>query len=171
MIGCSALVIVVAGLVMTALVQVWPLRRLRFLLDSFAILPEWRFFAQASTLGADDLARDTHLIVRDRDAAGRIGGWQPVLSDATRRWHHAIWNPQARVTIVILTLGEDLARVCRQGMMAEIQQSLRYLMVLRCALEAPHDREVRNRQFAIVHTTGRQARTIGVDFVSAWHRW
>lgn len=175
MIGYAVMGVVVAGLAATVWVQVRPAPRLRFLLDSLAILPEWRFFAQASTRGAIDLARDTHLVVRDRNAGGRIGGWQPVLSHAERRWHQAIWNPRARVTLVILTLGEDLARLHAQGRIVEVQQSLRYLTVLRHALEAPRG-AAEARQFALVHTIGRHAavgrtRPIAVDFVSDWHRW
>jgi len=41
---------------------------------ALALVPEWRFYAQASLSGAADFARDTHVVVRDRLADGSIGG-------------------------------------------------------------------------------------------------
>lgn len=172
MLGMTVLALTGVGLLVTAGAQIRPVPRLRFLLDTLAIVPEWRFFAQASTMAAADLACDTHLVVRDRDAAGRVGGWRAALWYGERRLHHALWNPQRRVTIVILTLGETLAEAWSRAPDREVQQSIRYLVLLRRALEVPRDRgDAVDRQFAIVRTIGRAEREIAIDFVSAWHRW
>ena len=182
--GMVALAVVVVALAMTALAQVRPLRRGRALYDLLAILPEWRFYAQASLRTATDLARDTHLVVRDRDAAGGVGGWRPVLWHAERRLRHSLWNPALRVDVAILSAGEDLAeanetdtsmggrrteKTGRAG--TNVQQSIRYLVLLRRILESPPAPDLPvDRQFAIVHTIGRGARTMSIDFLSAWHR-
>lgn len=182
--GMVALVVVVVGLAMTALAQVRPLHRGRALCDLLAIIPEWRFYAQASLRTATDLGRDTHLVVRDRDAASGVGGWRPVLWHAERRLRHSLWNPALRVDVAILSAGEDLAEAneiaavigdrrtgvaCRAG--TNVQQSIRYLVLLRHVLEVPPTPVASvDRQFAIVHTIGRGARTMSIDFLSAWHR-
>lgn len=170
--GIAAMALVMSGLVATAIVQVRPLRRGRTLLDMLAILPEWRFYAQASIVGANDLARDTHLVARDRDAAGRIGGWRTVLGHADRRLADALWNPVLRTDDPILSFGEDLAFACARGMPAETLQSRPYLVLLRRVLDGPApDEGAIARQFAIVHTGGRRGRTLRIAFASAWHPW
>lgn len=171
-IGPVVLAMAIAGLAATAIAQIRPMRRLRMLLDSFALVPEWRFFAQASLTRAADYAEDTHLVVRDCDTAGLPGGWQPVLCYPDRRIAHALWNPQARVDTVILTLAEMLAHDCAGGAGPGVQTSMRYLILLRRALEAPRaGPATARRQFAIIQTTGRGARTLAITFLSAWHQW
>ena len=170
MIGIALLVAVIIGLAVTIRAQIRPMRRLRTVLDAFAIVPEWRFYAQASIKTTVDLARDPHLIVRDRDAAGRIGGWNVGLCHAERRMHHAWWNPHARVNDVVLGYAMDLAHA-RVGD-RYLQQSIRYIAVLRCILQLPRgSADSVDRQFAVVHTIGRGQRTIAIDVVSGWHRW
>ncbi len=169
MISALALAFAGIGLVLTAWVQVRPLRRHRMLVDTLAILPEWRFYAQASMGTAEHFARDTHILMRIRDAEGRIGGWTPVLWSRDRRLIDALWNPRGRVDAVILSLAEDLAVAHGGTPGAEVQQSVPYLVVLRCVMAAPSpDRG--DRQFAIAHAIGRGDRAWSVDFVSAWHR-
>lgn len=172
MIGAFALALAAVGLVLTAYAQWRPLARHRFGLDLLAFVPEWRFYAQASLEGATDLARDTHIVVRDRAADGSVGGWTPVLWPVERRLGHALWNGATRIDQSILSLAEDLAL----GSYGEqVQQSVAYLVVLRRALSAPHPSAPHPsaiaRQFAIVHAIGRGDRTLSLDFVSAWHRW
>lgn len=170
MIGISVLVLVVLGLAVTARVQVRPLRRHRALLDSLAVFPEWRFYAQASIAAAGDLARDTHIVARDRTAAGRIGGWTPVLWPVERGLRHALWNPAGQVDTLLLSIAEDLALGHRGTPGPDVQQSIGYLAVLRRVLEAPRDPDAADRQFAIVHAIGRGERRLSIDFLSAWHR-
>lgn len=167
MIGIAALVLVAAALAVTAWAQARPLGRYRSALDTLALVPEWRFYAQASMISAEDLARDTHLVVRDRDADGRVGDWVPLLWPVDRRLVHAIWNPRLRVDALQLSLAEDLAQG-RGG--AEVQQSIPYLATLRRALAAPRE-DAAARQFAVVHAFGRETRRVSLDFVSDWHRW
>lgn len=168
MIGAVALLLVAAGLVLTARAQVRPLRYHRLALDTLALVPEWRFYAQASMTTAADFARDTHLVVRDRDADGTIGGWTPALWPVERRLGHAVWNPRMRVDQLILSLAEDLAH---DASGAGVQQSVGYLAVLRRALAAPRGDDVAARQFGIVHAIGRGERALSLDFVSDWHCW
>lgn len=169
MIGPVVLALAAIGLLATAVAQVRPLRRYRFALDALALVPEWRFYAQASLAGAADLARDTHIVVRDRLADGHVGGWTPVLWPAERRLGHALWNPRLRVDALTLSIAEDLAHKLAG---AEVQQSVGYLVVLRRALAAPPATAggaAVARQFAIVHVSGRGERALSLDFVSGWH--
>lgn len=168
MIGAVALLLAAAGLVLTARAQVRPLRYHRRALDTLALVPEWRFYAQASMTTTAEFARDPHLVVRDRDADGTIGGWTPVLWPVERRLGHAVWNPRMRVDALILSIAEDLAH----GIAGEqVQQSVGYLVVLRRALAAPRGDDVAARQFGIVHAIGRGTRVLSLDFVSDWHCW
>ena len=169
MIGVVALALAGIGLVMTVWVQVRPLRRHRMLVDTLAILPEWRFYAQASLDTAEHFARDTHILMRIRDAEGHIGGWTPVLWPRDRRWIDALWNPRGRVDAEILSLAEDMAAAHGDAPGAEVQQSIPYLVVLRCVMAAPSPHPG-DRQFAVAHAIGRSDRRWSVDFVSAWHR-
>lgn len=170
MIGAVALALAGVGLVLTAWVQVRPLRRHRMLIDTLSILPEWRFYAQASLAAADDFARDTHILMRIRDADGRIGGWTPVLWPRERRWIDALWNPRGRVDAVILSLAEDMANAHRGAPAPDVQQSIPYLVVLRRVMAEPVANPAGDRQFAVAHAIGRGNRRWSVDFVSAWHR-
>ena len=171
LVGGGALTIVVALLAMTAGAQIRPLSRHRRLLDMVALVPEWRFYAQASIGSAADYARDTHLVVRDRDKVGQVGGWRPVLWREERRFHHAFWNPRRRRDDLIFSMADDLAGASAINPGEYVQQSIRYLILLRFCLETPMDLDaVEARQFAIVHTMGRGSRDISVDFLSAWHR-
>lgn len=165
MIGTLALVLAVVGLALTACVQIRPLKRHRAAFDALALLPEWRFYAQATLQSGADLARDTHIVVRDRDSAGRICGWTPVLWPVERRLGHALWNPRMRVDTVILSIAEDIVTG------PHVQQSIGYLVVLRRALAPPRGGGAVQRQFAVVHAVGRGTRALSIDFVSAWHSW
>lgn len=167
MIGIVALVLVALALAVTARAQIRPLGRHRAALDMLALVPEWRFYAQASIASGDHFARDTHIVARDRDVSGRVGDWAPVLWPVDRRLGHAIWNPRLRVDTMILSLAEDLAQA---GPGAEVQQSIPYLATLRRALAAPRG-DAAERQFAVVHAVGRGTRRVSLDFVSDWHRW
>lgn len=167
MIGGAVLVLVAAALAVTAGAQGRPLARHRVAFDTLALVPEWRFYSQASMTSAEDLARDTHLVARDRDGRGRVGDWTPVLWPADRRLVHALWNPRLRVDALILSFAEDLAYYATG---AEVQQSIPYLVALRCALAAPRGDAIA-RQFAVVHAIGRGTRRVSLDFVSDWHRW
>ncbi|KQN21209.1 hypothetical protein ASE86_14640 [Sphingomonas sp. Leaf33] len=170
MVGSVALVIVALGLAMTAWVQVRPLRRHRMLLDTLAILPEWRFYAQASLGTAEDFARDVHVLMRTRDAGDRVGGWTPVLWPPERRLTDAVWNARGRIDAMILSLAEDMAQQHRGAPGADVQQSIPYLVVLRRVMaEATPGPDVA-RQFAVAHAIGRGERRWSVEFVSAWHR-
>lgn len=166
MIGLLALALVLAGLALTVLAQVRPGRR--HALDMLALVPEWRFYAQASLTTSTDFARDTQLVVRDRDAAGVVGGWTPVLWPGERRLVHVVWHPWMRVEQLILSFAEDLARAAGAE---HVQQSVGYLVVLRRALAAPRADAAAARQFAVVHAIGRGTRTLSIDFLSGWHRW
>lgn len=172
MIGLAVLIVVCGGLATTVWVQFQPFHRGRTLLNLAAIVPEWRFFAQASITAASDLERDVHLVVRDRFENGRVGGWQPVLHHAERRLSHAIWNPRMRDDELILSMAEDLSIASLKYPDPLVRSSRHYLVLLRRSLEAP--REQTNtvaRQFAVVYTTGRQQRALSIGFISDWHRW
>ncbi len=169
MIGAVALAVAGLGLVLTAWVQVRPLQRHRMLVDTLAILPEWRFYAQASLGIAEHFGRDTHILLRIRYADGHIGGWTPVLWPRDRRWIDALWNPRGRVDAVILSLAEDLAVAHGGDPGADVQQSIPYLVVLRRVMAAPSPYHG-DRQYAVAHAIGRGDRRWSVDFVSAWHR-
>lgn len=168
MIGAVALLLAAAGLVLTARAQVRPLGRHRLTLDTLALAPEWRFYAQASLTTAADFARDTHLVVRDRDADGTVGGWTPALWPVERRLGHAVWNPRMRVDQPLLSIAEELAHGIAGD---QVQQSVGYLVMLRRALAAPRGDDVAARQFGIVHAIGRGERALSLDFVSDWHCW
>lgn len=170
MIGAVALALTGFGLVLTAWVQIRPLQRYRMLADTLSILPEWRFFAQASMDTVDHFARDTYVLMRLRDTAGRIGGWTPVLWPRERRWIGALWNARGRVDAQILSLAEDLAIAHRDDPGPDVQQSIPYLVVLRRVMAEPAASPAGDRQFAVAHAIGRGDRRWSVDFVSAWHR-
>lgn len=173
--GMIATALVVVALLMTAVIQVRPLRRGRHLLDLAALAPEWKFFAQASLKEAADVGRDPHIVIRDRQQGEHEGGWRPVMWPSDRRLLHALWNPQRRVKDPILSFAEDLAGTHGPGPSPGLQQSIGYLVVLRTAMLAPNEQTgVVDRQFAVVHTLGRTtdrvSRSISIDFISAWHR-
>jgi hypothetical protein len=168
--GLVAMTLVGAGLALTAWAQLSPLRRGRDLLDRIAIVPEWRFYAQASVDSAADFARDVHLVARDRDASGRIGGWRAVLGHADRQLVHAVWHPAMRTDDLVLSLGEDLALGYARQPAPAVQQSLRYLVLLRRVLAEPADcAEAAERQFAVVYSRSRGERDLSIAFLSAWH--
>ncbi len=172
MLGLAAFGIVLVGLMLTVRVQMRPLRRYRDLLDLLALVPEWRFYAQASIRQASVLATDIHLVVRDGLATGEIGDWRPIMWPAGRRVHHGIWNPDTRIFGDVLAIAGQAARTWQDSPNEDVQQSIPYLLLLRRCLQAPTDRpDTVTRQFAIVRTMGRGERELFVDFVSAWHRW
>jgi hypothetical protein len=175
-VGPGALGLVLIGLVATAWAQIHPARRGRYPLDLAALVPEWRFYAQRSIRDADDLARDPHLVIRDRDAGGQlgngpVGSWRALLWPPERRLLHALWNPRSRVDEAILSIAEDLGVAATCGPAPMVQQSIGYLVLLRAAMAAPTTPGADERQFAVVEAVGRGRRDIAIVFVSAWHRW
>jgi hypothetical protein len=169
--GAGALVLVLAGLAATVWAQMRPVARGRDLLDLTALVPEWRFYAQQSTRSAADLSRDPHLVIRDRDAGGRAGGWQPLLWPSERRLVHALWNPRSRTDEAILSIAEDLGVASAHGPSPMVQQSIGYLVLLRSAMAAPTSVAAFERQFAVVEAVGRGRRGIRIVFLSGWHPW
>lgn len=168
-IGSVALSLVVIGLAATVWAQFRPVTRGRYLLDLFALMPEWRFYAQRSISTAVDIARDPHLVIRDRDEGGRTSGWRSLLWPPERRLVHALWNPRRRIDEAILSIAEDLGVATAKGSAPMVQQSIGYLVLLRTAMEAPFPVGTGDRQFAVVEAIGRDRRDIRIMFLSAWH--
>ncbi len=170
MLGVMALGLVSVGLVATLIAQFRPRWRFAALADTLALVPGWRFYALAADSDAAALGEDYHLIVRDADAAGRVGAWRAILWQGDARWTAALWNPGRRADETMLSIAQDIAEPRGLGAATRIQTSTRYLSLLRRALAAPPEGAAA-RQFAVVRTRGRGVRTIEVTFVSAFHRW
>ncbi len=173
--GMTATGYVVFALLVTAVAQVRPLRRGRRLLDLAALVPEWRFFSQASLKEAADVGRDIHIVIRDRQDGEHEGEWRTVMWPSERRLLHALWNPRRRFEDPMLCFAEELADAHEREPPAGLMQSIGYLVVLRIAMLASNETTgVVDRQFAVVHTLGRTSgwsnRTVSIDFISAWHR-
>jgi hypothetical protein len=144
-------------------------------LDSFGIVPQWKFFARRQIAGDLSVFDDLHLLVRlDRSMAiaGNLadpGPWQERSWGNDRPLSTAIWNPHDRSRAGIEACMELLAR-SEQGPGPGAQPTaLAYLTMLRHCLELfPSDVD-QAIQFAIVQTRGRTGREPRVGFVSAWH--
>lgn len=168
-VGSVALGLVLFGLTVTVWAQFRPMARGRYLLDLVALIPEWRFYAQRSISSVVDVARDPHLVIRDRDEVGRTSGWRSLLWPPDRCLLHALWNPRSRTDEAILSIAEDLGVATSKIPAPMVQQSIGYLVLLRAAMEAPCPVRTGARQFAVVEAIGRNPRDIRIMFLSAWH--
>lgn len=158
-------------LVWTLAVQIWTPRGRFRLLEPVALTPQWKFFGQ-SVLQTPGALSDIHLLVRDRMEDGALGQWQPVMSPGERRLGEAFWNPGSRSRRTLSAFAEYLAFQPGAARDEHVQVSLPYLALLRhCLAHAPRPERAESRQFALVLTSGRSARSMSVAFVSAFHRW
>ncbi len=138
-------------------------------LDTLALLPQWKFFAQAAVAQDPAWSDDWHLLARiaETGSAGQAGAWQPVLWPEDRRWWQAIWNPHERSRAHLLAYAERLS----QADAAELVDptGLAYLTVLRACFRAVALSDGHMLQFAVVATRGREARAVRLRFLSLWH--
>jgi hypothetical protein len=139
------------------------------LLDSVALLPQWKFFGQAAIATRDDTFNDYHIIARWDTTSGDVSPWHELELYGERQWLQAVWNPQMRS---LSALFEHVERLCLNADKKEdpqIQSSLAYLTVLRHCLDE-HPRITGSAmQFAVVTTRGRDQRAPAIRFLSAWH--
>lgn len=151
------LALVVLLLAAGALRQFGRLTQRGLLLDTFAILPQWKFFGQSQIDARENLFDDYHLLARqDR------GPWCEVLCWGERSLLGTLWNPG---DLARLTLAEQVIELGRHGQQATT--SLAYLTVLRHCLDRLG--EGAPVQFAIVATRGRDGAAPELAYLSAWH--
>jgi hypothetical protein len=141
------------------------------ILDRFAIVPQWKFFAQQRIDGNPETFADLHLLARTASGVTAPGPWRDLLHWTDRPWHQAVWNPHrhSRTMIgyqaLLLVEGED--RAGGEGRLPPT--ALAYLTVLRFALEQVRPQDDAVVKFAVATTLGRGRRDPQLRFLSAWH--
>ncbi|WP_128597445.1 hypothetical protein [Paraburkholderia kirstenboschensis] len=163
--GLIAVGLVLLWLVATVLYQYAAFQGILGPWDVFKLLPSWCFFAHPAT-------RDSHLVLRDLLRDGTVTTWIPLSNFPSRRLLHVVWHPAKRPRKVL----RDAAKIIkltrsRSESKGVVQCSLPYLVILHfCMRQCPLDDHVVARQFAIVETSGRDARRIWITFISEFHR-
>jgi hypothetical protein len=129
------------------------------LLDTLALLPQWKFFGQREIAGEVGEFDDYHLLARRG-----TGAWQEVLCWRERGLLSALWDPAGPSR---LALAEQVVRL-GSGETASMT-ALPYLIVLRHCIDrlTPDDGEA--VQFAVAVTRGRSEQEPKLAFLSAWH--
>lgn len=137
--------------------------------DRFAILPQWKFFAQSIIAVREDNFDDRHLLVRLADDKREEGLWQSVFWNDERKWVHILWNPYLRARGEIETCMIDIVNSGDAAQAEGYQTSLSYLTILRHCLDQVPLSDGNSIRFAIVTTRGRGVRPVAVRYLSAWH--
>jgi hypothetical protein len=120
------------------------------LLSGLGLIPRWAFFAPRP--GMDD----SHLLYRDRLEPGTYGEWSCLTAPESRRWFHAVWNPNKFHTKVIDDLMSSL--VTQKRHLAEkdfddraLMLTVPYITLLHFVLREPRPETAMARQFVVVH--------------------
>jgi hypothetical protein len=167
--ACAAFFLVITMLALSIWRQFEVLESRGQVLDSIAILPQWKFFAQNAIASSDEMFDDFHLLIRLVDSCGNAGPWQEIFWTDEREWHEMFWSPDLRPNGEIIRRMWQVSSNRFNARELQFQTSLAYLTLLRhcldCAKLAP-DQAI---QFSIVATAGRGDRPLAVRFVSAWH--
>lgn len=138
-------------------------------LDHLALVPQWKFFAQAKIDGNAEFFDDLHVLARIASETGEPNDWVELLYYGERPWWHTLWNPHrySRSLIaehaLMLTLTED------EPDHAASPSALTYLTVLRFVLDRTVLGPGEMLQFAIATTSGRVRRELRIRFLSSWH--
>ncbi len=149
--------------------QVTPLGSKGIILDSLGLLPQWKFFAQSALNMGDDLIVDYHLMIRSQNREGIRQPWHEAYWEAERTWLQAFWNPELRSRGEIQGHMRLAAMNRHIGHDSHYQTSVTYLTLLRFCLDCDLTAKGAAIQFAIVTTSGREARSLSAKHVSAWH--
>ncbi|MEJ1970177.1 MAG: hypothetical protein WDN03_16340 [Rhizomicrobium sp.] len=136
------------------------------ILNNAGLFPQWKFY------GPDPIGLDIHIVVRDRMEDGRPHAWHALLSPDVRSPWAFLWCPGKQLAATWdwycdLILGPHL----RADSPVE-GYSIGYLAILRhCMTAHPRTPGASRRQFAIVHSFGREDRTLEMAFISVEHPW
>ena len=138
-------------------------------LSGAGLIPRWAFFAPRPA------THDTHLMYRDRDSFGTIGELVPVTSPESRRWFHAVWNPNKFHTKVVDDLMAAMAvqkRDIEHNDFAEqsLMLTVPYIALLHIVMHARRPETSVARQFVIINDQPFSPhRHPEVGFVSKFH--
>jgi hypothetical protein len=139
------------------------------LLDSLAILPQWRFFGQSEINSRQDKFDDYHLLARLGAVGGPTEPWRELIWSEDRRWLDAVWNGQPRSKAAIIEHAVLLCRSTESENQTVIPSSLSYLVLLRYCLDNHPPKPGLAIQFAVVATRGRGKRQPNARLISQWH--
>lgn len=165
----TALLLVVAMLILSVWRQFNLLGRHGQIADSLGIMPQWKFFALSSIETREDHFDDYHLLVRAADAKDELGSWQAIFWNEERKWFHILWNPHLRAQAGIQIPMMNLVSSGDDATTETYQSSLAYLTLLLYCLDDTTLRDGEAIQFAIVTSRGCNARRVAVRYLSAWH--
>lgn len=138
-------------------------------LSALGLIPRWAFFAPRPAMD------DTYLLYRDRHDSGAFGELTCLSMPETRRWFHAVWNPNKFHSKVIDDLMSSLVVQKRQITEKDfharaLMLTVPYIALLHLVMRVPHSETARARQFVIVHNrTYSREPNPAVGFVSEFH--
>jgi hypothetical protein len=164
-----ALGLVVVTLAITAVRQFAVSGLVWLKLDSFGIVPQWRFFARQRIANDPAVYDDVHLLARLDGGGPDPGFWQHLQWPGDRPWITALWNPHDRSRAGIDLCLETLISSAQGSGPAAQPTALAYLAVLRHCLDQLPPGAGQALQFAIVQTRGRVTRAPRLAFASGWH--
>jgi hypothetical protein len=123
------------------------------LLDPFALIPLWTFFAP------NPGTTDYHLLYRDIWRDGQVGHWKEVRLHTGRGLISTLWNPQKRRSKaffdLVMALVQEAQRQPEEPRLLTI--STPYILLINAVNSLPHTRFSTATQFLILQSHGYHA--------------
>lgn len=136
-------------------------------LDPVGLLPYWSFFAP--TPGTSD----RRVLVRKKEADGKVGSWSEISVYEPRLASHLLWNPnkirQKCVSDCVTAVLRDVSK-SKESNSDFIQLSWAYIKLAQLAFSGRSLEKNELRQFSIVASEGIYRRDLHPLFISRWHR-
>ncbi|MFD0270464.1 hypothetical protein ACFVGY_28465 [Streptomyces sp. NPDC127106] len=123
--------------------------------DTFALLPNWRFFAP------EPAVHDYHFFYRTLNTAGERSPWQPVDLIAGRRFHQILWFPGRRAEKAVYDICSEILQILDKGF-STIVRTPGYRVItafLREWIDAEASGDIKGFQFALARATGYDTST------------
>jgi hypothetical protein len=135
-------------------------------LDPVGLLPHWSFFAPNPGIS------DHRVLVRKKDADGKIGSWSEHCIHEPRLASHLLWNPnklrQKCVSDCVRALLGEVSK-SNEDTSDLIQLSWPYIKLAQLAFQSHSLETDELRQFSIVASEGIDRRELRRLFISRWH--
>nr|AOE46837.1 tubulin alpha-2 chain protein [Streptomyces antibioticus] len=123
--------------------------------DTFALLPNWRFFAP------EPAVHDYHFFYRTLNTAGETSPWHAVDLIAARRAHQIFWFPGRRTEKAVFDICSEMLQTLDKGF-SEVVRTPAYRVIsayLREQVRTEASGDVKGFQFALARATGHDTAT------------
>ncbi|MFJ9210239.1 hypothetical protein [Streptomyces sp. NPDC102264] len=123
--------------------------------DTFALLPNWRFFAP------EPAVHDYHFFYRTLNTAGETSPWRAVDLIAGRRLHQIFWFPSRRTEKAVFDISSEMLQMLDKGF-SEVIRTPAYRVITAYLRERVHTETaggVKGFQFALARATGHDTST------------